>query len=226
MEIMTELEAITFRHSVRQYLDKPIEKEKIASIQQCVDECNAHGMHFQLITDEPKAFASGLAKYGKFSGVSNYLMLVAPKGKEGDELCGYYGAKLSLLIQILGMNSVFVGLTFRKQKEVYTIADGEELKMVLAFGYGETQGVQHPEKKTFTDVTENIMNAPAWFYRGVEASLLAPTAMLQQKFKFVLNGNTVEAKTTFALNHYPVIDLGIVKYFFEVAASKSNFNWK
>lgn len=33
--IMTESEAIIARHSVRQYLDKPIEAEKIEAIQEC-----------------------------------------------------------------------------------------------------------------------------------------------------------------------------------------------
>ena len=88
---MTELEAIKVRHSVRKYLDKPIEVEKIKTIQACIDECNrASGLHLQLITDEPQAFkGSNAPMYGKFVGVSNYVALVAPKGLAGDELTGY-----------------------------------------------------------------------------------------------------------------------------------------
>lgn len=48
---MTELEALQARHSERKYLDKPIEAEKIAAIQKCVELCNrAHldlGIFFQ-----------------------------------------------------------------------------------------------------------------------------------------------------------------------------------
>ena len=85
--IMTELEAIKARHSVRQYLDKPIEAEKIEAIQACIDRCNREGgVHIQLIANEPKAFASLMAKYGKFQNVSNYVALVAPKGKPGSGL--------------------------------------------------------------------------------------------------------------------------------------------
>ena len=100
---MTLQEAIKARHSVRQYLDKPIEAEKIAQLQALIDECNREtGVHIQLVTNEPNAFSGGLAKYGKFSGVSNYLAMVGPKG--ADEAIGYYGERLVLLAQTLGLN--------------------------------------------------------------------------------------------------------------------------
>ena len=117
---MTELEAIQARHSVRQYLDKPIEAEKIEAIQKCIDLCNREGgVHLQLVTDEPKAFRKGVdwPKYGKFGNVSNYIAVVAHKGNGGDEVAGYYGERVVLLLQTIGLNSCWVGLTFKKVKE-------------------------------------------------------------------------------------------------------------
>ena len=59
---MTLQEAITARHAVRSYLDKPIEDEKIKAIQECIDLCNREGgLHIQLIINNPKAFASSPA---------------------------------------------------------------------------------------------------------------------------------------------------------------------
>lgn len=59
---------------------------------------------------------------------------------------------------------------------------------------------------------------PKW----LGGSLLAPTAVNQQKFKFILHpGNVVEAKTLFSMNSYLNIDLGIVKYHFEIDAGLS-----
>ncbi len=227
---MTLQEAIIARHSVRKFLDKPIEAEKVKAMQLCIDECNhAGGLHLQLITDEPVAFGNGidLPKYGKFEGVSNYIALVAPKGSAGDELTGYYGEKVVLLAQTLGLNSCWVGLTFKKVKTAYSVAQGEELKGVIALGYGATQGNQHPQKKSFADVAKAPEPVPAWFVRGIEAALLAPTAVNQQKFEFVLRpDNHVEAKTKFSFIGYTHIDLGIAKYHFELAAGKENFNWK
>ena len=58
----------------------------------------------------------------------------------------------------------------------------------------------------------------------IEAALLAPTAVNQQKFKFILHdGNKVEAKSFFSPWGYTHVDLGIVKYHFEVGAGKESF---
>ena len=225
---MTLQEAIIARHSVRQYIDKPIEAEKIQQLQTLIDTCNATGkVHLQLVIDEPKAFTSGLATYGKFQNVTNYIAVVAPKGKSGDEWGGYYGEHVVLFAQTLGLNTVWVGLTFKNVKQAYTIEAGEELKAVIALGYGATQGNQHPQKKKFADVAKAAEPIPAWFKQGIEAALLAPTALHQQKFEFTLHpDNIVEARALFALNSYAHIDLGIVKYHFELVAGKENFNWK
>ena len=60
----------------------------------------------------------------------------------------------------------------------------------------------------------------------MEAALLAPTAVNQQKFRFILHeGGKVEAKTLFSMAGYLYVDLGIVKYHFEAAAGKDNFSW-
>ncbi len=221
-------EAIIARHSVRQYQDIAIEAEKITKLQALIDEYNQlAGLHIQLVTNEPKAFAGGLAKYGKFSGVSNYIVMVGQKGS--DEALGYYGEQIVLQAQTMGLNTCWVGLTFRKQPDQYAIGAGEVLNSVIALGYGATQGVQHPQKKAVSDVTENKSGTayPDWFVKGVEAALLAPTAINQQKFFFILHpDNRVEAKARFALSSYTQTDLGIAKCHFEIGAGKENFTWK
>lgn len=234
---MTLQEAIVARHSVRQYQEKTIEAEIINRLNEEIALCNQEGnLHIQLVTDEPRAFSGGMAKYGKFSGVSNYLAMVGPKG--ADEAIGYYGERLVLLAQTLGLNSCWVGLSFKKQPDQYKIANGEKLHCVIALGYGANQGVQHPMRpmekfiKTSThphpsqEGTEGEL-LPDWFKRGMEAVMLAPTAVNQQKFEFELvDDHTVAARTRFTLIGYGKMDLGIVKYHFEVAAGKDNFNWK
>jgi nitroreductase len=223
---MTLQEAIVARHSVRQYIDKPIEASNIERLNEEVALCNQEGkLHIQLIVNEPKAFSGSNAfSYGKFSGVSNYLAMVGPKG--ADEAIGYYGERLVLLAQMLGLNSCWVGLTFKKQPDQYTIADGEKLHCVIALGYGSTQGVQHPMRPMEKYIKVNGA-MPDWFRKGMEAALLAPTAVNQQKFEFeLIDDRTVAARTRFTLIGYGKMDLGIVKYHFEVAAGKENFTWK
>ena len=222
---MTLQEAIVARHSVRQYLAKPLEASIINRLNEEIAFCNQEGkLHIQLVVNEPKAFAGGLAKYGKFSGVSNYLAMIGPKG--ADEAIGYYGERLVLLAQTLGLNSCWVGLSFRKQPDLYQIADGEKLHCVIALGYGATQGVQHLMRSMEQFVKVNG-TMPEWFKRGMEAALLAPTAVHQQKFEFELvDDHTVCARTRFTLVGYGKMDLGIVKYHFEIAAGKENFSWQ
>lgn len=224
---MTLQEAILKRHSVRQYLDKPIEEEKVRQLQSCIDECNREGnLHIQLILNEPKAFSGGLAKYGKFSGISNYIAMVCRKGD--DEKLGYFGEKIVLLAQTLGLNTCWVGLTFRKQPDRYQILEGETMPCVISLGYGAMQGSPHPQKKGLEHYCRVEGEMPDWFRRGMEAALLAPTAINQQKFEFALtNGNQVSAKARFTMfNSYSTLDLGIVKCHFEIGAGKEFFQWR
>ena len=222
---MTIQEAIVARHSVRQYQERPLEAEIVNRLNEEIAVCNQEGgLHIQLVVDEPRAFSGGMAKYGKFSGVGNYLAMVGPKG--ADEAIGYYGERLVLLAQMLGLNSCWVGLSFKKQPDQYKIADGEKLHCVISLGHGANQGVQHP-MRPMEQFVKSALPLPDWFKRGMEAALLAPTAVNQQKFEFELvNEHTVTARARFTLIGYGKMDLGIVKYHFEVAAGKENFSWK
>ena len=84
-------------------------------------------------------------------------------------------------------------------------------------------GVPH-KSKTPDKVCVLNEKPPKWFKEGINAALLAPTAVNQQRFKFFLNGNNVRAVSTGGF--YSKVDLGIVKYHFEVGAGKENFNWQ
>lgn len=228
---MTLQEAIVARHSVRQYQEKPIEADIINRLNEEIAICNREGgLHIQLVLDEPNAFVGGMVKYGNFKGVRNYLAMVAPKG--ADEKVGYYGERIVLLAQTLGLNSCWVGLSVGKQPDRYAIADGEKLHCVVALGYGATQGVQHPMRpmeKFLGPQAARLQRdtMPDWFRRGMEASILAPTAVHQQKFEFDLtDDHTVAARARFSMVGWAKLDLGIVKYNFEVAAGKENFNWR
>jgi len=220
------LEAVKARHSVRKYIDKPIEAEKVAALQQIVQRANAEaGLNIQLVLEEPKAFASGLWKYGQFAGVRNYFVMAGPKGKETEQKIGYFGEELVLLAQTLGLNTCWVGLTYKKIPGTFTLREGDVVHCVIALGYGANAGVQHPLKPV-EKYYEAPGNPPLWFLAGMEAALLAPTAVNQQKFKMILHdGDKVEARTFFSLTGYVDIDLGIVKYHFELAAGKEHFTW-
>ena len=107
----------------------------------------------------------------------------------------------------------------------------ENICCYIALGYGTTQGSGH-KVKSIIDVSNVSDLTPEWFNKGVEAALLAPTAVNQQKFFLEYLGNRdngdlpkVAAKPLFSMIGYSKIDLGIVKYHFEVGAGKENFEW-
>lgn len=220
---MDSMELIRARHSVRQYDPAPLTEAQISALQAEIDVINrAAGLHFQLVTNEPKAFDSFMAHYGKFSGVCNYFALVGPKSADLDEKCGYYGERLVLLAQSLGLNTCWVKLTYKKIPGAFKIAKGEKLALVIALGFGKTQGVAH-RSKPLCETAQYEGDMPDWFRLGAEAALLAPTAVNQQKYFFAGFGNVVAA--TDEKSVCSKIDLGIVKYHFELGAGKENFVW-
>ena len=226
---MTLQEAIEARHSVRKYIDKEIPADVITVLQDRIAEYNKVGdLNIQLVLNETKAF-TGMLSYGKFSGVKNYLVMVGEKSKDTDERIGYYGEHLVLLAQTLGLNTCWVGLSYRKVPEAYNVGKDEKLACMIALGYGETQGVSH-KVKSIEEVSNASDITPSWFKKGVEAALLAPTAVNQQKFSFEYlglknNRHQVSAKKGFSMIGYTQMDLGIAKCHFEIGAGKENFDW-
>ena len=228
---MTLQEAIQTRHSVRHYKEQPLTDEDARLLQEKIDEVNREGnLHIQLIRNEPKAFLGPFARYGKFSGVTDYLVMTGVKADNLDERIGYYGEQVVLYAQTLGINTCWVGLSYTKIPGTYVLNEGEVIKAYISIGYGATQGVSHKIKRI--DQVSNVSeDSPEWFRRGVVAALLAPTAINQQKFSFELlpteDGQLprVLAKRHFSLVGYTQMDLGIAKYHFELAAGKENFQW-
>ena len=220
---MTLMEAMQARHSVRQYREEALRKEDAALLREEIEACNAEsGLHIQLVCGEPKAFSGLLARYGKFSGVTNYIALVGKKGPDLSETCGYFGERIVLRAQQIGLNTCWVAMTYSKVPSAFSAGEGEKLCAVIAVGYGKTQGSGH-RVKSVREVTEGEPPFPEWFVSGVEAALLAPTAMNQQKFRFALQGNRVSA--TAGSGFYTKLDLGIVKYHFAMGAGADAFTW-
>ena len=223
-------QAINSRHSVRRYIDKPIEENLVRILQEKVNEVNAEGnLHIQLVTNEPKAFKGKMA-YGVFSGVSNYFVMVGKKADDLSERIGYYGEQLVLLAQTLGLNTCWVGLTYNNIKEAYEKGNDEKLCCMIALGYGDDPG-RNLKRKTAKQVSNASDITPKWFRDGVAAALLAPTAVNQQKFHFEYVSpqgdgvHRVKADRGFSLIGYTKMDLGIAKYHFEIGAGKENFEW-
>lgn len=229
---MTLQEAITVRHSVRAYKHQPLAEDVVKALTSKIEEQNKLGrLHVQLVMNEPRAFSEGKAKYGRFRNVENYIVMAGAKADDLEERIGYHGEQIVLYAQTLGLNTCWVGLTYSKVAGTYVLDDGEVIKAYIAIGYGETGGTAHKVKRV-EQVSNADAGSPEWFRRGVEAALLAPTAINQQKFyleyKPVEEGRKarVVARRQFSLAGYTHIDIGIVRCHFEIAAGGEDYMWE
>jgi hypothetical protein len=220
---MNILEIMLARHSVRRYNNKEIEAGTIKTLEDCIATCNQEsGLHIQLCLHQPDAFMSMKARYGKFENVQHYIALVGKKEDSLQEKVGYYGERIVLQATKLHLGTCWVGGTYNKNKCHVDIADNEKLVCVISLGYFDHDGVPHKTKsiEALSKITDSM---PSWFMEGMKAVQLAPTALNQQKFVFSLNGTNVSAKAK--IGPYTKLDLGIVKYHFELGAGKHNFTW-
>lgn len=207
--------ALIKRHSVRRYLDKPIEEQTLNLLKDYINKVEKEsGITFQLVTNEPKAFKGPLAHYGKFESCSNYIIIKGPRGKETD--VGYFGEKIVIFAQQIGLNTCWVALTYSRGKLDLKLEKGEKFYLLISIGYGRNRGVPRKTKPMEALCRVNGQ-MPEWFKNGMDYAMRAPTAMNQQKFLITLNDDgTVSLKSYLAPCHK--IDLGIVKYHFELGA--------
>ncbi len=221
---MNMLKVIDERHSVRQYFSKEIEDNIKNSLISLIDEINKnYDLNIQLICNDKKTFDCFLSHYGKFVGVENYIALVGKKRNGLNEKLGYCGQKIVLHAQALGLNTCWVALSYKKNKNLVKISKGEKFVAVIAVGYGKNQGVEH-KSKHITQVSNVTDNSPEWFVLGAKCALKAPTALNQQKFYFELKDGKVKAKRK--AGFYTLLDLGIAKFHFEIGAGKDSSIWQ
>lgn len=223
---MTKLEALRNRHSVRKYQNRPLEDNVVKALQDEITKLNREGdLHMQLVLNEYMAFR-GFLSYGTFSNVSNYVMVVGKKSDSLEYRSGYYGEKLVIYAQSIGLNTCFVGLTYKKVTGAFEVGSDEKVVLCIAIGYGEADGYKNHKVKRPDQVSNISADSPEWFKKGVDTALMAPTAINQQKFYFeYVSPDKVKPLRGSSLVGYTKIDLGIAMYNFEVGAGLNNFSW-
>ena len=215
---MTEIEAIRDRHSVRSYRPDRIENDKIEKLNEKIKELNVTGnLNLQFVEDAGNTYNKLL---NRVTGLGSAPSVIACAGPDDDTLeqrIGYYGEKLVLYAQSLGLNTCWAG-TFNKKNIGAEVRHGERLVISIAIGYGNDKGRPHKSKKP-EQVIEAKGDRPYWFNKGVEMALLAPTAINQQKFVIRLNDDEsvdfIDKGGIFSL-----VDIGIVKCHFEIGAER------
>ena len=214
-------EAMRQRHMVRRYMDRPLPAETVKELDRYIDKMNqSYGLAVELKTEDSSAF-NAVIKLVLAKGVRNFFVMAGKDAPDLDERRGYCGAGLMLYAQTLGLNTWWVGGTFNR-KRMTEISHGNRVVGVVAVGYGQTQGSPHKTKGP-EQAGSYSGDEPEWFRQGIEAALLAPTALAKQAFMITGSGNKVSIRCDNGI--FSGVDTGLVKYHFELGAGKENFVW-
>lgn len=219
---MTEIEAIKERHSVRNYKDQKIEQDKLDKLNELIDACNKEGnLHLQLCADAGNTYNRLMNRAMGLGSAPSVIACIGPDDETLDERVGYYGQKIVLYAQQLGLNTCWAG-TFNKKNIPAKESADERLVISIAIGYGVNPGKER-KSKSIDQVCTGKSERPDWFVAGAEAALLAPTAINQQKFQIVL-GDDDSVDFVDKGGILSKVDLGIVRYNFEVGAKAAGWN--
>ena len=251
---MITVETIRERHSVREYDGKPLSRAEFDALGAVVEECaRESGLDIQLVGDNPEVF-NVIARFVLIRGCRTHVAFVVDDAKAGDatsganaatngateadcvemrgarrtavdEAIGYSGQKIVLAAQNMGLNTCWCALCSRKKSRA-VVAPGKKIRLIIAVGHGKTQGFSRKTKSVEALSSVECAKAPAWFAAAMEAAQLAPTAMNNQNFKITLlsDGKTVHIDAPQSgLN---VIDEGIVRCNFEIAANEAGADWR
>jgi hypothetical protein len=214
-------EAMRARHMVRRYTGEPLSEEHARLLEGRVEANNReHGLGIRLVQGDARA-VSGVMRLTVAKNVKDYFLMAGPDASDLDERLGYAGADLMLFAQTLGLNTWWVGGTFNRS-DAASRAGTDRPVGIVAVGHGATQGKPH-KTKTPEQVASYEGVAPAWFSRGVEAALLAPTALAKQAFFLRGRGDEVSVECDNGI--FTGVDTGLVKYHFELGAGTGSFRW-
>lgn len=226
---MITVETIRERHSVREYDGKPLARVEFDALGAVVRECaRESGLDIQLVGDNPEVF-NVIARFGLIRGCRTHVAFVVDGAKAGDvaadEAIGYWGQKIVLAAQDMGFNTCWCALCSRKKSRA-VVAPGKKIRLIIAVGHGKTQGFSRKTKGVEALSSVECAKAPAWFAAAMEAAQLAPTAMNNQNFKITLLSDGKTVRIDAPQSGLNVIDEGIVRCNFEIAANEAGADWR
>ncbi|WP_418618169.1 nitroreductase family protein [Slackia isoflavoniconvertens] len=226
---MITVETIRERHSVREYDGGPLSRAEFDALGAVVEECaRESGLDIQLVGDNPEVF-NVIARFGLIRGCRTHVAFVVDGAKAGDvaadEAIGYWGQKIVFAAQDMGLNTCWCALCSRRKSRA-VVAPGKKIRLVIAVGHGKTQGFPRKTKSVEALSSVECAKAPAWFAVAMEAAQLAPTAMNNQNFKITLLSDGKTVRFDAPQSGLNVIDEGIVRCSFEIAANEAGADWR
>ena len=194
-----------------------------------VEECaRESGLDIQLVGDNPEVF-NVIARFGLIRGATrmshSWLMMPRRAAWPPTRPLAIGGQKIVLAAQDMGFNTCWCALCSRKKSRA-VVAPGKKIRLIIAVGHGKTQGFSRKTKSVEALSSVECAKAPAWFAAAMEAAQLAPTAMNNQNFKIMLLSDGKTVRIDAPQSGLNVIDEGIVRCNFEIAANEAGADWR
>ncbi|MFR3430317.1 MAG: nitroreductase family protein [Holdemanella porci] len=111
------------RHTVRKYLDKPLDVDLISLLNARIEQNNElYDLTLKLVMNNSDGISS-LARLMSNNTVQNYIILAGKECSSLDEKIGYCGADLILYAQSLGLNTWWCGGMFNGKNALKHLYD-------------------------------------------------------------------------------------------------------
>ena len=228
---MDIMQAIAERISVRAYDDRAVEAEKLDQLEACIRQTNDEG-GLGMVLVRPEAGGSGLSlAKAMFAGrPSCYVALFAPKDEASRDRLGFFGEKVVLLAQQLGLGTCWVFGTYDSASVAVAPRDGEVLYGVIPVGYAAEKAplkqrtvraaLRKRDRKP-TSVYAGYATAPAWARAGIDAVIAGPSAVNGQPWTFVDTPAGIAVTLPSVKSGIEYVDMGIAKLHFQLGAESA-----
>ncbi len=206
-------EAVTKRYSVRNYLDKEIEEEKIKAIEAFIaslDNPFGKKVNFHFLFRNDMNEEQRLGTYGVIKGAKNFIGTTIKLEPRTLEALGYEFETLVLYLAHLGLGTCWLGGTFDRKgfANAMNVNEGELLPIITPYGYAA-------EKKHIKEIAMRKMikadKRKDWkelFYKKdfsspltkdgagelafpLEMLRLGPSASNKQPWRIIVDGRTL-----------------------------------
>jgi len=225
------LEAIDMRRARRRYIPEPLDDATAQAMRDVIAE--QAGCRMELVVDND---AAGFSRsYGMFSGVRNYVGMIAPESdRAAIERLGYYGEIVVLRAVMTGLGTCWVGGSFSRSACPFKLEADERIVCIVTLGQVAVdlsvkenliRGVMHRRSKTVEQMSTTDGPAPDWFWDGLRAVQKAPSAVNRQPVMFDYRDGVVRASIPQPDDDAMLVDLGIAKQHFAIGAGGGTWQW-
>ena len=225
---MITVETIRERHSVREY------DGKSSSGLSSRAWCRSGGIRarkrldIQLVGDNPEVF-NVIARFGLIRGCRTHVAFVVDDAKAGDvaadEAIGYWGQKIVLAAQDMG--SIRAGARCARARNRAPLwRRGRKFAWSLRWATGKRKAFHGRRKNVEALSSVECAKRRRGLRRPWKAAQLAPTAMNNQNFKITLLSERETVRIDAPQSGLNVIDEGIVRCNFEIAANEAGADWR